>query len=147
MGKKDIHNTHKRLYLLIDLLVEYTDELHPTNTREIMKYYAANNVTSDRKTLDKDIVLIREMGYDVVKIKSSPNKYYIGSKTIETDDLKIIIKAVQAYNRITPEKRIDLSDRLMSLCTARREEEVRKVMEKGTARLKRKIEKNRQAEK
>lgn len=146
MGKKDVHSTYKRLFLLINLLVEYTDEKHPTDTREIMKYYAANNVTSDRKTLDKDIVLIKELGYDIVKTKSSPNKYYIASRTIDTDDLKMVIKAVQAYNRISPEERIVLSDKLMSLCTARHEEEVRAAMEKGKARLERRIEKQKETE-
>ena len=91
----------KRLLMLIKLLQDHTDEDHPVSTRDIMAYYKENGMSSDRKTLDADIKLLQEQGLDLIKIKSSPNKYYIASREFELPELKLLIDAVQSSRFIT----------------------------------------------
>ena len=114
----------KRLLMLIKLLQEHTDEDHPVSTRDIMAYYKENGMSSDRKTLDADIKLLQEQGFDLIKIKSSPNKYYIASREFELPELKLLIDAVQSSRFITEKKSRELSKKLAGLASAEQAKEL-----------------------
>ena len=114
----------KRLLMLIKLLQEHTDEDHPVSTRDIMAYYKENGMSSDRKTLDADIKLLQEQGFDLIKIKSSPNKYYIASREFELPELKLLIDAVQSSRFITEKKSRELSKTLAGLARAEQAQEL-----------------------
>ena len=114
----------KRLLMLIKLLQDHTDEDHPVSTRDIMAYYKENGMSSDRKTLDADIKLLQEQGFDLIKIKSSPNKYYIASREFELPELKLLIDAVQSSRFITEKKSRELSKKLAGLAS---EEQAREL--------------------
>ena len=114
----------KRLLMLIKLLQDHTDEDHPVSTRDIMAYYKENGMSSDRKTLDSDIKLLQEQGFDLIKIKSSPNKYYIASREFELPELKLLIDAVQSSRFITEKKSRELSKKLAGLASAEQAKEL-----------------------
>ena len=114
----------KRLLMLIKLLQDHTDEDHPVSTRDIMAYYKENGMSSDRKTLDADIKLLQEQGLDLIKIKSSPNKYYIASREFELPELKLLIDAVQSSRFITEKKSRELSKKLAGLASAEQAKEL-----------------------
>lgn len=114
----------KRLLMLIKLLQDHTDEEHPVSTRDIMAYYKENGMSSDRKTLDADIKLLQEQGFDLIKIKSSPNKYYIASREFELPELKLLIDAVQSSRFITEKKSRELSKKLAGLASAEQAKEL-----------------------
>ena len=114
----------KRLLMLIKLLQDHTDEDHPVSTRDIMAYYKENGMSSDRKTLDADIKLLQEQGFDLIKIKSSPNKYYIASREFELPELKLLIDAVQSSRFITEKKSRELSKKLAGLASAEQANEL-----------------------
>ena len=110
--------------MLIKQLQKYTDEDHPVSTRDIMAYYKENGMSSDRKTLDADIKLLQEQGFDLIKIKSSPNKYYIASREFELPELKLLIDAVQSSRFITEKKSRELSKKLAGLASAEQAKEL-----------------------
>ena len=114
----------KRLLMLIKLLQDHTDENHPVSTRDIMAYYKENGMSSDRKTLDADIKLLQEQGFDLIKIKSSPNKYYIASREFELPELKLLIDAVQSSRFITEKKSRELSKKLARLTSEEQAKEL-----------------------
>lgn len=114
----------KRLLMLIKLLQDHTDEDHPVSTRDIMAYYKENGMSSDRKTLDADIKLLQEQGFDLIKIKSSPNKYYIASREFELPELKLLIDAVQSSRFITEKKSRELSKKLAGLASVEQAKEL-----------------------
>lgn len=114
----------KRLLMLIKLLQDHTDEDHPVSTRDIMAYYKENGMSSDRKTLDADIKLLQDQGFDLIKIKSSPNKYYIASREFELPELKLLIDAVQSSRFITEKKSRELSKKLAGLASAEQAKEL-----------------------
>ena len=114
----------KRLLMLIKLLQDHTDEDHSVSTRDIMAYYKENGMSSDRKTLDADIKLLQEQGFDLIKIKSSPNKYYIASREFELPELKLLIDAVQSSRFITEKKSRELSKKLAGLASAEQAKEL-----------------------
>lgn len=111
------NSTKKRLLLILEQLYKTTDEENPISTVEIMEYLAEKGITIDRKTLATDIKLLKDMDYDIVTIKSSPNKYFWGSRTFEIPELKMLIDAVSSSRFIPKKKSDELIKKLVSLAS------------------------------
>jgi len=107
--------TKKRLLLILELLYRTTDEENPASTIDIVEYLDEKGFTIDRKTLKSDIALLLDMDYDIVTIKSSPNKYFWGDRTFEIPELKMLIDAVSSSRFITKRKSDELIKKIASL--------------------------------
>ena len=107
--------TKKRLLLLLELLYKKSDEANPISTIEIMEFLAGYDIKIDRKTLKSDIALLLDMDYDIVTVKSSPNKYFWGDRTFEIPELKMLIDAVSSSRFITKKKSEELIQKIASL--------------------------------
>ena len=105
----------KRLLYLLKLLSGETDESNPVSTADIMEYFKSVGLSADRKTLKNDIDLLIEMGYDIVIVKSSPNKYFMGDRVFQIPELKLLIDAVSSSRFITAKKSDELIQKLSSL--------------------------------
>lgn len=105
----------KRLLAVLELLYKETDEENPISTSEIMEYLNEKDLPIDRKTLTSDINILVEMGYDIVTIKSSPNKYFWGSRNFEIPELKMLIDAVSSARFITKKKSEELIEKIALL--------------------------------
>ena len=70
-------HTRRRIFLILKVLYEKSDEENPLTTNDIFEYLAEHGITADRKTLKEDIsFLVDKMNLDIVMVKSSPNKYF-----------------------------------------------------------------------
>lgn len=107
----------KRLLLILELLYKTTDEDNPISTKEIVDYLEKNGFSIDRKTLANDIKILIDMDYDIVTIKSSPNKYFWGSRTFEIPELKMLIDAVSSSRFITKKKSEELIQKIAMLAS------------------------------
>lgn len=107
--------TKRRLLLILELLYKTTDEENPISTVEIMEFLKGKDIKIDRKTLKSDIDLLVEMDYDIVTVKSSPNKYFWGDRTFEIPELKMLIDAVSSSRFITKKKSEELIEKIASL--------------------------------
>lgn len=75
-------HTRDRIFLIMKMLYEKSDENHPLATNEIMDFLAQNGITVDRKTFREDMnFLIQSEDLDIIRIKSSPNKYFWGERS------------------------------------------------------------------
>lgn len=108
-------NKFRPLYIL-RVLEEYTDENHQLTTNEIVELLNEKyKITTHRTTIPADIRLLVEYGYDIITVKSSQNKYYIGSRKFELPEIKLLIDAVQSSKFITAKKSRELVDKLSSM--------------------------------
>lgn len=105
----------KRLLLILELLYKTTDEDNPISTTGIMEYLEKKGFSIDRKTLANDIKILMDMDYDIVTIKSSPNKYFWGSRNFEIPELKMLIDAVSSSRFITKKKSEELIQKIAML--------------------------------
>ena len=97
-------NKFRPLYLL-QVLEEYTDENHQLTTAEIVKILEEKySLTTHRTTIPTDIKILCDYGIDIITVKSSQNKYYIGSRNLELPEIKLLIDAVQSSKFITAKK-------------------------------------------
>lgn len=107
--------TKKRLLLILELLYKTTDEENPISTVGIMEHLEEKGFSIDRKTLASDIKILTDMEYDIVTIKSSPNKYFWGSRNFEIPELKMLIDAVSSSRFITKKKSEELIQKIALL--------------------------------
>lgn len=121
-----ISNTKKRLLLTLELLYRTTDEEHPLSTVKIIDYLNDHNITIDRKTLKGDIELLLDMGYDIVVVKSSPNKYFWGERIFEIPELKMLLDAVSSARFITESKSSQLENKIISLAGVHQREQLKR---------------------
>lgn len=106
-----------RLLLLLRLLMEQTDEEHPLSTAEIVEYFRQQGIVTDRRTVKADAELLAEQEYDVVAVRSTQTRFFIGTRTFELPELRLLMDAVSASHFITPAKSEALIEKLGSLAS------------------------------
>lgn len=106
-----------RILYILKLLYENTDEDNPVSTVDIINYLAGLGISAHRKTIAVDIEVLQEFGFDIVIIKSTQNKYFIGNRRFELPELKLLIDAVESSKFITTKKSEELVAKLASLAS------------------------------
>ena len=74
----DTQISKRRLLMLLTLLRRQTDEEHPLSTAEIIEYFEKQGIVTERRTISTDVDLLCEAGFDIVTVKGTQNKYFIG---------------------------------------------------------------------
>ncbi len=96
------------------ILMEESDEKHQINAVEMVRRLEAKGFAAERKTVYKDIDTLIDAGIDVVKGEKG---YYIGSRTFELAELKLLVDAVGASKFISHSKTKELVDKITSLAS------------------------------
>lgn len=123
---KNKNTTKKSILYILQLLYKKTDEEHQVSTTDIMEYLNEEGITINRRTLSNDIEFLIEMGYDIVVVKSSPNRYFWGDREFEIPELRMLVDAVSSSRFITAKKSVELIDKLVTLAGDARAAEARK---------------------
>lgn len=105
----------KLLYLL-KILYEWTDDKHGITMPEIISLLNKYGVTAERKRLYTDIQDLTQFGIDIIKEKRNRQcYYYIGNRSFELPELKLLVDSVQASKFITVKKSTELINKLEGL--------------------------------
>ncbi len=107
-------NQKKKLLYLMRFFLEETDEFHPASMQQIIEYLAGWDITAERKSIYRDIEILKEFGLDIVR-NANPAGYYIASRDFELPELKLLVDAVQASRFITEKKSAELIRKLEGL--------------------------------
>lgn len=59
-----------------------------------MEYLESEGIKIHRTTINTDIALMVEAGIDVITVRSSPNKYFVGERQLGTTRAKMLVDAV-----------------------------------------------------
>ena len=121
---KDI--VKRRIFVLLRLLYEQTDEDHQMTSDEIVEYLKEQKVPANKKTLKGDIDLMTEAGLDIVTVSSKPNRYFWGSRHFEVPELKLLIDAVSSSRFITQKKSEQLVRKLSGLVSVNQKSELKR---------------------
>ena len=114
MGDLTNCSTRKRIIVLLRYLYLNTDEQHPASTYDLLDYLEEQGVGTNRKTLKTDMEFLtgEDSAYDIIEIKSKPNRYFWGSREFELPELKLLVDAVSSSRFITPKKSQQLIEKL-----------------------------------
>lgn len=110
--------TKERILYLLQLFQAQTDEDHPISTFEIIDYFKARGVVTDRKTVKDDIDTLNGCGIEIMVIEGRPNKYYFADRKFQLPELKLLVDAVEASKFITAKKSAELIEKITSMTSA-----------------------------
>ena len=92
------------LLLLQRYLYEQTDEQHPASVADILAFWRENGIQAGRKSVYADIEILQNSGMDIVCVKSTQNRYFVGERLFELPELKLLADAVESSRFITVKK-------------------------------------------
>lgn len=108
-------NNKSRILYILKLLNEITDEQNPISITEIMEHLDNQTINAHRRTIMTDIESLEEFGADIITIKSTQNKYFIGNREFELAEVKLLVDAVESSKLITQKKSNELIRKLSTL--------------------------------
>ena len=101
-----------------DYLLRYSDEAHPVTLREILDYLRSQGISAERKSVYDDLEALRLNGTDVVRTQAGRYAaYFIGERTFELPELKLLADSVQSSRFITRAKTAALIRKIESLAS------------------------------
>ena len=108
-----LENGHKiKLLKLMELFRQETDENHPMLATAVCERLASRGVPCDRRTLSRDIKVLKENGYEVMSTMIGHEKaYYVIDRGFNVPEIKILIDAVQAASFVTEKKSRELVEK------------------------------------
>ena len=112
-----------RLLRLLQLLESDSDAEHPISTPDCIRLLKERwDIDAFRITIGRDMEALKMAGYDVQTIHSTQNKYYLGTRTFEQAELKLLIDAVASSKFITAAKSKVLTDKLSAMANVHQAE-------------------------
>lgn len=102
---------------LARILWERSDEEHPLTIREMIQALESYGIAADRKTLYDDLEALEQLGMDIVRERGRSNQYYVGERTFQLAELKLLVDVVQSARFLTPKKSGELIGKISSLAS------------------------------
>ena len=110
-----VQNSKLKLLVLADIFEKQTDEENPLNATELSEKLQNLGIPAERKSVYKDIEVLREFGYDIIKSSDRGNAgYFLGERKFQEAEIRLISDAVQAANFISANKTAELVNKLES---------------------------------
>ncbi|MBP7343999.1 MAG: WYL domain-containing protein [Clostridia bacterium] len=106
------------------MLYEKTDEEHVMTVNEIIQQLSSIGINAERKSIYDDIKVLRELGCDIVGVKSKTYGYYMASREFQIPELKLIIDALVSARFLTEKKTKELIDGLCNLASRNQKKEL-----------------------
>ena len=105
-------NQKLKILYILKILSEMTDEDHPISTSDLIKELSFYDVSAERKSIYDDLEVLADFGFDIVKISAGKNLYYLGERSLQLPELKLLVDTVQSAKFITHKKSIELIKKL-----------------------------------
>lgn len=107
-----------KLLKLYEYLRKETDESHPISRRNLCQTLNDMGISSNVRTLSKDIETLRDNGFEIMSyLKEKEKFYYVADREITTPEIKIIIDAIHASRFITAKKSAELIDKIAAFAS------------------------------
>ena len=112
---KNPKQKQKILYIM-KYFLEKTDEEYGVTVADILSYLEDYDIIAERKSIYNDIETLRDFGMDIVKTKVGKiSLFSLVSREFETQELKLLVDAVQCSKFITRKKSRELIAKIESL--------------------------------
>lgn len=104
-----------KLFYLMKILLEKTDEEHTITVPEMIAELAKLGISAERKSVYDDLEYLKLFGLDVCSRKTRTHDYFIGSREFELPELKLLVDSVQSSKFITHKKSMELISKIEKL--------------------------------
>ena len=116
-----------RIIELLRFLYQQTDEAHAVTVSEMIEYLKSKGIPSVRQTVYTDLEALDSAGIDIVQIKTTQNRYFIGSRIFEYPELKMLVDAVASSKVISAKKSQALIQKLGQLTSIQQAEQLQRL--------------------
>ena len=116
-----------RIIELLRFLYQQTDEAHAVTVSEMIEHLKSKGIPSVRQTVYTDLDALDTAGIDIVQIKSTQNRYFIGSRIFEYPELKMLVDAVASSKVISAKKSQSLIQKLGRLTSVQQAEQLQRL--------------------
>ena len=96
--------TKSRILCIMKMPTEQTDEEHTLSIVQMVEQLSTLGLSAARKTITEDIELLRQFGLDIVCVRGTQNKYFVGDRQFELPELKMLADAI-ASSAFIPKKK------------------------------------------
>ncbi|MBR2282922.1 MAG: transcriptional regulator [Ruminococcus sp.] len=119
-----MENTKLKLLRILDILQKESSKSKPLTTQQICEKLDKMGMHCERRTLYKDIKLLKDCGYDIeVMTSKTANLYYYKKvPALSFAELKILIDAAEAASFISEEQTAEIVAKLAALGGSRKSE-------------------------
>lgn len=104
-----------RLLYVLRYMWEHTDEDNHATLNQIVQHLMEFGIEATPRTVGYDLEQLVELGFDIVCIRSTQNRYFLGSRSFEIPELKLMIDAIQAAHFISAERAEQMIGKLAHL--------------------------------
>lgn len=113
-----VKNSKLKLLYLAEILEKKTDENNYITATQLCDELARLGITAERKSIYKDIDVLREYGYDIIHNGSrNSGGYFLGARKFELAEIRLLSDAVQAANFISQKKTSQLVEKIESFAS------------------------------
>lgn len=123
--------------IIYQLLDKYSDENNPLSTTRLIEMLENDyNIQCERKSIYADIEALKEIGCDILTVKSPKRGFFMASRKFEVPEVTMLIDAVSSAGFITPKKTQSLVEKLKSLMSDDQAQSVKSQVYVDTASVK-----------
>ena len=115
----------QRLLALGEILQQETDEDHRLTAAELEQMLQKRGIPAERKSIYRDLSVLADQGMDIIR---SHRGYYLGSRTFQLAELKLLADAVQCSRCITEKKSYELIGKLGTLTSRHQSGQLRRQL-------------------
>lgn len=116
-------NVRLRLLLVMELLIECTDENHGLSMQDILRKLEENGIAGERKSIYEDIHALQRYGLDI-EYNREEKTYKVINRIVNTKEVSIIIKALQNYNEIDEDTADEIISHVLNYLSVFEREEI-----------------------
>ena len=117
-------NSKLKLLFLLQILQEKTDDLHALTAQEIIEELAARDIDAARKSVYRDIEVLREAGFEIEVRRKPYAAYALKTRPFDLEEMILLVDAVQSCPFLTEE----MTDRLIEQVGKLASESQRKML-------------------
>lgn len=110
-------NQKLKLLYLAQILEQESDEEHPLSTSELIAALALHDISAERKSIYDDMDALAQFGLDVMTVRGRSNAYYLGERSFQLPELKLLVDAVESAKFISAGKSRELIKKICSLAS------------------------------
>lgn len=114
-----------KVLVLFKILIKYTDEQHQISMQDILVYMESEGYFCSEDSILRYIKQLRnELGVDVISSRGRKARYFIGSRLLEKEEMKLIIDSINASNFIEKNIATKMINKLKSTMSIYESEEL-----------------------
>ncbi len=108
-------NQKLKILIVRDYLLRNSDEKHPITIPQIMEELARFDIKAERRSIYDDLEALRQYGMDI--IQQGRGNYYVGERSFQTPELKLLVDSIQSSKFITQKKTRSLIKKIEELAS------------------------------